>query len=89
MVIIFLSEVLIDSIKHFFITRLNRLRSDLYTDFKLQLFRDFLHRTQKGRSEEEDPSLKGAFKFYNSALMDKVFDAETSMALASNLLIIP
>ena len=34
MAIIFMSEVLIDSIKHFFITRLNRLRSDLYTDFK-------------------------------------------------------
>jgi Eukaryotic membrane protein family len=41
-VIIFLSEMLIDSIKHFFITRLNRLRSDLYTDFKHQLFVDFM-----------------------------------------------
>ena len=34
MIIIFISEMLIDSIKHFFITRLNRLRSDLYIDFK-------------------------------------------------------
>jgi Eukaryotic membrane protein family len=33
-VIIFLSEALIDSIKHFFITRLNRLRTELYIDFK-------------------------------------------------------
>ena len=43
--IIFLSEFVIDSIKHFFITRLNRLRTDLYIHFKLQIFKDFLSRT--------------------------------------------
>jgi hypothetical protein len=45
-VIIFLSEGLIDSIKHFFITRLNRLRTELYIDFKNQLFKDYLSRTK-------------------------------------------
>ena len=46
-VIIFLSELLIDSIKHFFITRLNKLRSDLYIDFKKQLFKDYLAKSFK------------------------------------------
>jgi hypothetical protein len=45
-VIIFLSEGLIDSIKHFFITRLNRLRTELYIDFKNQLFKDYLTRSK-------------------------------------------
>jgi hypothetical protein len=45
-VIIFLSEGLIDSIKHFFITRLNRLRTELYIDFKNQLFKDYLNRSK-------------------------------------------
>lgn len=45
-VIIMLSEVLIDSIKHFFITRLNKLRTDIYIDFKNQIFVDFLTKTK-------------------------------------------
>lgn len=33
--------------------------------------------------------MKKAYKFYNSALMDKVFEPESSMGLAGNLMVIP
>jgi hypothetical protein len=46
-VFLFLSEIVIDSIKHFFITRLNRLRNDIYIDFKNQIFKDFLTKNYK------------------------------------------
>lgn len=41
-VIIMLSEMVIDCIKHFFITRINKLRTDLYIDFKTLIFRNYL-----------------------------------------------
>ncbi len=96
-VIIFLSEGLIDSIKHFFITRLNRLRTELYIDFKNQLFKDFLSRTKITKkiqfddegNEEEKLALRSAYKFYPGQLIDRVFDPETSMAMCGNLLVLP
>lgn len=50
--IIFMSEMLIDSIKHYFITRLNRLSTDLYINFTLQIYRDLLSRTFGGQHQQ-------------------------------------
>jgi hypothetical protein len=71
-VIIFLSEGLIDSIKHFFITRLNRLRTELYIEFKNQIFKEFLNKNKitarvqydDETNEDEQNALKQAYKFY-------------------------
>lgn len=51
---------MIDIIKHFFITRLNRLRTDVYIDFKDQLYKDYLMKTYlksmvSGTLEENQP----------------------------------
>jgi len=46
MFFILAAELLIDWIKHFFITRLNRLRTDLYLEFTSQLFKDFTTKLQ-------------------------------------------
>lgn len=98
--VVFASEMLIDWIKHFFITRLNRLSTSLYGEFEGRLFKDFLRRyTQRSVSANEQSSLedsgeegaevKKAYKFYNSSLLDRMLDPETSMAMQSNLLVIP
>jgi hypothetical protein len=36
-----------------------------------------------------DEIVRSAYKFYNASLMDRVFDAETSMAMQGNLLVLP
>lgn len=98
--VVFGSEMLIDWIKHFFITRLNRLSTCLYGDFEGRLFKDFFKRYNRRAasaneqsaledSGEEGGEVKKAYKFYNGALLDKMLDPETSMAMQANLLVIP
>jgi hypothetical protein len=46
------SELLIDYIKHFFITRLNKLSTNLYTEFKTQIYTDIVTKHIKLSREE-------------------------------------
>jgi hypothetical protein len=64
--VVLASEMLIDWIKHFFITRLNRLNTGLYGKFEVCMFSQFINRVrgQSGRaaatSGNDQSSLAGA-----------------------------
>jgi len=46
------SELLIDYIKHFFITRLNKLSTNLYIGFKMQIYMDVIGKSLRLTKEE-------------------------------------
>ena len=52
--ILLASEILVDSIKHFFITRLNNLDVDLYLQFKNMIFRKHLEVMLRGVKIRQD-----------------------------------
>ena len=94
---LFLSKVLVDYIKHFFLTRFNKINIYFYEALRL----DMLKRMVILRSEDQDQELKfKEFQEHKSAelasknvnwslLKPIVIDCETAIAISRNYLVLP
>ncbi|TPX36661.1 hypothetical protein SmJEL517_g01348 [Synchytrium microbalum] len=92
-VVVFGSEVLVDWLKHAFITKFNHIRPDVYSRFRESLYRDLVMVRGWNLEEEPDEQQNGngdsnsRFDFNSTALPGDIFpDRQRRRRATSNLL---
>lgn len=78
---VILSEMATDALKHFFVTRLNKIDTQQYKTFRKNLINLY---------NKKDPSqFCGYLKEFNWELHKGVFDFESVIGLSTNFMIMP
>ena len=80
---VYLSEIITDSMKHFFVTKLNNHDTQQYYTFSKTIL------TMFNNKETQLENVKTYAKNYNWSLNEQIFEIESSLALLTNFLILP